>query len=69
MNDPLNLDHTLLGELIARCWQEDPPYYTLNRSVGGGWLEPSWMRRAAHSGLELHWSRRAAAARRKADRS
>ena len=60
MNDPLNFDHTVLGQLIAQRWQQDPPYYTLNRNVRGGWLEPSWMQRAGHSALELHWTRRTA---------
>jgi hypothetical protein len=57
MNDQLNFDHTVLGELITRRWQEDPAYYTLGRYTEGGWLESSWMRPAGRSGLELHWSR------------
>ena len=59
MNDPLNFDHTVLAELIAQRWQEDPAYYTLNRNAHRGWLEALWMRRAGHSGVELHWTRRA----------
>lgn len=58
MNDPLNLDHTLLGELIARRWQEDRGYYSLNRHADQGWLEALWSQRADHSGVELHWIRR-----------
>jgi hypothetical protein len=51
MNDQLNFDHTVLGELITRRWQEDPAYCTLSRllmeggsslhgcarQVGAGW--------------------------------
>jgi len=63
MSDHLNFDHTVLGELIARRWQEDPPYYTSQRNVRGPWLEPGWTRRAGHSALELHWIRRAVPSR------
>jgi hypothetical protein len=59
-SDGVNFHHTALGELIARRWQEDPPYYTSQRNVRGPWLEPCWTRRADHSALELHWIRRAA---------
>ena len=58
-SEQLNFDHTTLGELIARRWQEDPPYYTSQRNVRGPWLEPCWTRRAGHGALELHWIRRA----------
>jgi hypothetical protein len=57
MNDPLNFDHTALRERIARRWQEDPGYYTLNRYADGGWLEGLWMRRTDRSGVELYWTR------------
>ena len=57
MSDQLNFDPTVLGELIARRWQEGRAYYTLNRKAHGAWLKPSWTRPAGQSGLELHWSR------------
>jgi hypothetical protein len=57
MKDRLNFDHAVIGELIARRWQEDPAYYTLSRNTDGGWLEPLWTRRADPSGVELHWTR------------
>jgi hypothetical protein len=70
MNDHSNLDPTALRELIARRWQEDPGYYTLNRNADGGWLEGFWVRRADHSGVELHWTRPPQpASGRRADRS
>ena len=58
-SEQLNFDPTALGEIIARRWQEDPPYYTSQRNVRGQWLEPCWTRRAGHGALELHWIRRA----------
>jgi hypothetical protein len=59
-SEQLNFDPTALGELIARRWQEDPPYYASQRNVRGPWLEPCWTHRAGRSVLELHWIRRAA---------
>ncbi len=50
MSRPREFDHTLLGELIARRWQEDPGYYALNSRATGRWLEALW--RAEDSGLE-----------------
>ena len=58
MTEPFDFDSTLLGELIARRWQEDRGYYTLNSNANGGWLKALWKRRAGHGGLELHWTRR-----------
>ena len=57
MNDPFGFDPTLLRELIARRWQENPGYYTLRTDAHAGWLEGLWLRRADRSGLELHWTR------------
>jgi hypothetical protein len=61
MNEILDFDHTALAELISRRWQEDRPYFTLNRRARGAWLEGSWWRQPANSALKLHWSRRAGA--------
>ena len=61
MNEILDFDHTLLAELISLRWQEDRPYFTLNRTARGAWLEGSWWRQPAHSALKLHWSRRSPA--------
>jgi hypothetical protein len=46
---------------LPRRWQEDRPYFTLNRTPCGAWLEGSWGRQPANSALKLHWSRRAGA--------
>ena len=61
MNEILGFDHTALAELISRRWQEDRPYFTLNRKARGAWLEGSWCRQPANSGLKVHWSRRSPA--------
>ena len=61
MNEILGFDHTALAELISRRWQEDRPYFTLNRKARGAWLEGSWRRQPANSALKLHWSRRSPA--------
>jgi hypothetical protein len=37
MNEALDFDHTVLAELISRRWQEDRPYFALNRIVRGAW--------------------------------
>jgi hypothetical protein len=57
MKHPCDFDHTLLGALIARRWEEEPGYYTVNGNVDRGWLEAFWMQRADPSGVELHWRR------------
>jgi len=59
MKAPCEFDHTLLGELIARRWQEYPGYYSLDSQVGRGWLDAFWTPRSDHRGVELHWIRRA----------
>jgi len=56
MNEILDFDHTALAELISRRWQEDRPYFTLNRKARGAWLEGSWRWQPANSALKLHWS-------------
>ena len=61
MNEILDFNHTALAALISRRWQEDRPYFTLNRTACGAWLEGSWGRQPANSALKLHWSRRAGA--------
>ena len=61
MNEILDFGHTALAELISRRWQEDRPYFTLNRKARGAWLEGSWCRPPANSALKLHWSRRSPA--------
>ncbi len=53
MNEPCGLDHGLLGELIARRWQEDRGYYTLDGHGVRGWREAFWVRQAVHRGVEL----------------
>jgi hypothetical protein len=58
MNQIPDFDHTAVAELISRRWQEDRPYFTLNRKARGVWLEGSWWRQPANSALKLHWSRR-----------
>ena len=60
MNEILDFGHTALAELISRRWQEDRPYFTLNKARGA-WLEGSWWRQPANSALKLHWSRRSLA--------
>ena len=61
MNKTVDLDHTALAELISRRWQEDKPYFTLNRKAPGAWLEGSWSPQPANSAPKLRWSRRSAA--------
>jgi len=61
MNAILDFDHTALAELILRRWQEERPYFTLNRNARGAWLEGSWWGQPANSALKLHWSRRSVA--------
>ena len=61
MNKILDFDHTALAELISRRWQEDKPYFTLNRKARGAWLEGSWSPQPANRALKLRWSRRSAA--------
>jgi hypothetical protein len=58
MNEIPNIDHIAVAALIARRWQEDRPYFTLNRKARGPWLEGSWRWQPANNALELHWSRR-----------
>jgi hypothetical protein len=62
MNESLDFDHTALAELISRRWQEDRPYFTLNRKARGAWLEGSWSPQPANSSLRLRWSRRSSSA-------
>jgi len=57
MNEIVDFDHTALAELISRRWQEDKPYFTLNRKAPGAWLEGSWSPQPANSALKLRWSR------------
>jgi hypothetical protein len=61
MNKTVDFDHTALADLISRRWQEDKPYFTLNRKAPGTWLEGSWWRQPANSALKLRWSRWSAA--------
>jgi hypothetical protein len=61
MNETLDFDHTAVAELIARRWQEDRPYFTLNRKARGAWLEGAWRWQPANNALMLHWSRRSTA--------
>lgn len=61
MNEALDFDHTALAELTSRRWQEDRPYFTLNRQARGAWLEGSWSPQPANSALKPRWSRRSAA--------
>jgi hypothetical protein len=61
MNELQGFDHTALAALISRRWQEDRPYFTLNRKARGAWLEGSLWRQPANSALKLHWSRRSPA--------
>lgn len=60
MNEILDFGHTALAELISRRWQEDRPYFTLNKARGAC-LEGSCWRQPANSTLKLHWSRRSPA--------
>ena len=57
MNKILDFDHTALAELISRRWQEDKPYFTLNRKARGASLEGSWSPQPANSALKLRCSR------------
>ncbi|MBV8143570.1 MAG: hypothetical protein JO184_01090 [Gammaproteobacteria bacterium] len=59
MSERFGFDPVFLGELIARRWQEDRGFYSLNTHADQGWLEGLWSQRADHSGVELHWMRRA----------
>ena len=61
MNEIPDFDHTALAALISRRWQEDRPYFKLNRRARGAWLKGSWWRQPANSALKLHWSRRSLA--------
>lgn len=58
MSEPCGFDPMLLGELMARRWQEDRGYYSLNGHAEHRWLEALWSQRADHRGVELHWIRR-----------
>ncbi len=58
MNKTVDFDHTALAELISRHWQEDKPYFTLNKKAPGAWLKGSWRRQPANSAQKLRWSRR-----------
>ncbi|HVO46426.1 MAG TPA: hypothetical protein VMT29_08825 [Steroidobacteraceae bacterium] len=59
MNEPLRFDPTFLAEVIARRWQQDRGFYSLNTHADQGWFEGLWPQRADHSGVEIHWIRRA----------
>ena len=37
-------DPTVLAELVSRRWNEARPYYTLNRTARGVWLDALWRR-------------------------
>jgi hypothetical protein len=53
-----DFDPSVLGEIIARRWKQDRPYFTLIQPARGVWLEAAWSRQSGRSALELHWSRR-----------
>jgi len=63
MNGRRDFDHTVPAELISRRWQEEQPYFTLNRKARGAWLEGFWSPQPANAALKLRWSRRSAALR------
>ena len=61
MNESLDFDHTVLAEVASRRWQEDRPYFALNREARGSQLEGSWLRQPTTSALRLQWSRQSLA--------
>jgi hypothetical protein len=61
MNETLDCAHTALAELTSRRWQEDRPYFTLNRRARGAWLEGFWSPQPANVALKLRSSRRSSA--------
>jgi hypothetical protein len=61
MNEILEFDHAAAAALIARHWQEDRPYFTLNIKTRGAWLEGARRWQPANDALMLHWSRRSTA--------
>jgi hypothetical protein len=67
MNETQDFDLAALAELIARRWQEDRTYITLNRQAQEAWLEGSWWWRPRNTALKLHWSRWSPALQRQID--
>jgi hypothetical protein len=61
MNEILNFDRAVLAEVVSRRWQEERPYFALNREARGSRLKGSWLRQPTNNALRVQWSRQSLA--------